>query len=432
MAGQDELANRYSQRIQEAGIDGLLDGLNRAIQELENPPGNVGLVIPRVLVVVEHARAVLAAADPLKTSSSRVSSLPPLIARISDQFAAVKNGEDRSVEIDTELDGLLDGLALLSLPSTAGTPTSQKAAGEIRAMRGAFTRAENEVKQRAGLVETQLKQLGKAEEAAKSRLAELTSQIEQASATFGEARASSVAHMEETRTAISGAIAELRASFDTTTQESIAAGKARIDAQLETASADQVTHLERAQTALAAQEAAAKALLDKIKATETQVMKVASALGTGAQSAGWGSYADKERKAANWMRGLAIASFSAAVAFAIALAFSVAKDTKTVEWHWIATKVAVATAFGLVGGYLSAQSTEHRHQERMARRRHLDLLALPLFIAKLEPTDRDNIVKQLASSSFLTPEPPHVTKAQRKSLGIDQIREIAEIFGPRK
>lgn len=159
-------------------------------------------------------------------------------------------------------------------------------------------------------------------------------------------------------------------------------------------------------------------------------MKLAEALGTGGQSAGWGSYANQQRKAANWLLGLALGAFVAAAGFALWLAITAHADT-ALTWQRTVAKLAVTTAFGLVGGYLASQSGEHRHQERIARRRHLDLLALPLFIAELEETDRHATVQKLAENGFLIPDPmePSTTKGvPTRDLGkiIESIGKVAK------
>ena len=193
---------------------------------------------------------------------------------------------------------------------------------------------------------------------------------------------------------------------------------------LDEASTEQTARMTAAQAELEAHKVEAMTTLDAIKTTETKVMKLAEALGTGAQSAGWGSYADQQRKAANWLLGGAIVAFLAAAGFAASLAVLATNTDVELSWQRIVTKLAVTTAFGLVGGYLASQSGEHRQQERLARRRHLDLLALPLFIAELGDTERHTIVQKLAEGGFLTPEPAPTSKGPRKGVPASQLADI--------
>ena len=106
------------------------------------------------------------------------------------------------------------------------------------------------------------------------------------------------------------------------------------------------------------------------------------------------------------------------------LAYVAADNTVNLTWQRIVAKLTITTAFGLVGTYLATQSGEHRHQERLARRRHLDLLALPLFIAKLDDKDQTSIVTKLAEQGFLTPEAVPPVKGPRKGVSLDQLPEL--------
>lgn len=117
-------------------------------------------------------------------------------------------------------------------------------------------------------------------------------------------------------------------------------------------------------------------------------------------------------------------AFVTAASFAAWVAIAAADTDVELSWQRIVTKLAVTTTFGLVGGYLASQSGEHRNQERLARRRHLDLLALPLFIAELNDTERHTIVKTLAEGGFLTPEPAPAVRGPRKGVPTSQIADI--------
>lgn len=54
-----------------------------------------------------------------------------------------------------------------------------------------------------------------------------------------------------------------------------------------------------------------------------------------------------------------------------------------------------------LAGYVATQSGHHRLREEQARRRELDLLALPAFIATLSDDEKEQITGQVATNLFL-------------------------------
>lgn len=384
--------------------------------------GEGPLVLPRVPIITTHARAIIAAADPFRVSFLRASALGTRLATLGAHLTAMSAGKDRSTEIDSELDGVLDELALLS--ASAEVPGGEAGVVELEAMRAVFLRGEAEFLATTEAMNARLAEMTIQEQTLAARHAELQALVDQATADVATYRTAGAAEVDQIRTANSAALSEFRTAFDATTAESVAAGQAQMRTMLDAATLDQTAQAEAAQAEQGVHSVAAAATLEAIESTKVKVMKLAEALGTGAQSAGWGSYADQQRKAANWMLGGAIGAFLAAAGFAAWLAVIAADTTVTLSWQRIVTKLAVTTAFGLVGGYLASQSGEHRHQERLARRRQLDLLALPLFIAELEDTDRNIIVKALAEAGFLTPEPLSIAKSPRRGIGAQQVSEM--------
>jgi hypothetical protein len=55
-----------------------------------------------------------------------------------------------------------------------------------------------------------------------------------------------------------------------------------------------------------------------------------------------------------------------------------------------------------LAGYVATQSAHHRLREEQARKRELDLLALPAFIATLPDEEKEDITGQIATKIFLT------------------------------
>lgn len=194
----------------------------------------------------------------------------------------------------------LDDLAAISAAASVDGGSDGVAA--VAAMREVILRGEAELTAEFEAMSARLTEMTTQEEVLTTRHAELQSLIEGTAAEIAANRtAAAEADVEQTRTANAAALSEFRSAFETATAESVAAGKAQVKAMLDEAAAEQTTRTTAAQAELDAQEVAAGEILDAMKTKEEQVMKLAEALGTGAQSAGWGSYADQQRKAANWL-----------------------------------------------------------------------------------------------------------------------------------
>ena len=70
----------------------------------------------------------------------------------------------------------------------------------------------------------------------------------------------------------------------------------------------------------------------------------------------------------------------------------------------LAKAVGSLVSAGLAG-YVATQSGHHRLREEQARRRELDLLALPAFIATLPEDEKEEITGQVATKLFLSKRP---------------------------
>jgi hypothetical protein len=97
----------------------------------------------------------------------------------------------------------------------------------------------------------------------------------------------------------------------------------------------------------------------------------------------------------------------------------------------VVAKTVGSLVFAGLAGYVATQSGHHRAREEQARRRELDLLALPAFIATLPDEEKEEITGQVATRLFLSPVPadsksePALTKESISliSLLLDAVRK---------
>ena len=123
-------------------------------------------------------------------------------------------------------------------------------------------------------------------------------------------------------------------------------------------------------------------------------------IGSTGTSAGYKDEADAQKSAADSLRRLAIAFGLAAAGLAIwAIVHAQSQENPSLT-------VVLAKALGslvLVGiaGYIANQSGHHRAREEQARRRELDLVALPPFIASLPDDQKEDITGDAAAKLFV-------------------------------
>lgn len=69
----------------------------------------------------------------------------------------------------------------------------------------------------------------------------------------------------------------------------------------------------------------------------------------------------------------------------------------------VLAKTLGSLVFVGLAGYIATQSGHHRAREEQARRRELDLVALPTFIATLPDDQKEDITREAATTLFVAP-----------------------------
>lgn len=117
-------------------------------------------------------------------------------------------------------------------------------------------------------------------------------------------------------------------------------------------------------------------------------------------AAGYAKEAKAQRKTANGLRWLAIGFGLAAAGFAVWAILHAENETNP-SVAVVISKALGSLVFAGLAGYVATQSAHHRIREEQARKRELDLLALPAFIATLPDEEKEDITGQIATKLFL-------------------------------
>jgi hypothetical protein len=140
--------------------------------------------------------------------------------------------------------------------------------------------------------------------------------------------------------------------------------------------------------------------LKELAKAEDEARKLVGAIGLKGTSTGYDLYAEQQRKAANWMRGLAVAAFL--FAFGI-FAYTVlhGDGLTSMSWQSVLFRLSGSLALLAAGTYLARESAHHRAEERSARSKQLDLVALNPFISPL-PTEEQQAIRAAAAKRLFT------------------------------
>ncbi len=412
--------------IDATNITELIAAAQSAIGASETDLEEVKAVLPRATVALSALATVLDVADPLMVDLTRLRSLVDPVRQMA--VWSTEAAIDRSANFQNTSTQILAEVAhLQALASTAEPET------HLETSRQAYASLEAELAEKRDALDTQIQTLQEAGEASAASEAELRAKYQELADEVDSFKAQYTTDFDTIKAGASAVSAELQSTTETTTAGWKTESNAKVDKVVSEARSefdhaqqeiDRVLteRREAAQAALDAKLEEADGLLVKMEETRTEVMEIAEALGTGAQSAGWGEYATQQRKTALTFSVAATISFVAAAVFGAWLAISAAESD--LSWQRVATKLGVVLALALLGGYLASQSSEHRTQEVVARKRHLDLLALPPFIANLDEGVQRDIRQKLAEQGFLTPEPMPIAKGPRKGLSEATLLEL--------
>ncbi|MGW4488844.1 hypothetical protein ACWEOE_34025 [Amycolatopsis sp. NPDC004368] len=142
------------------------------------------------------------------------------------------------------------------------------------------------------------------------------------------------------------------------------------------------------------------ASLDELTALKKKAEELVGAVGWTATATDYGKYAQQERVAANWLRGLALVFFSGSFIWLL-LGHVVQPDPSGGFWQQAVIRIVGAVA--LLGGglYSARESAQHQRQSRLAKSKQLDLKALDPFIITLPESEQMAIKTEAARRLFV-------------------------------
>lgn len=105
---------------------------------------------------------------------------------------------------------------------------------------------------------------------------------------------------------------------------------------------------------------------------------------------------------------------------ALAATFTIAQALKDISASQIIFRITLSIILGVMAAYFARESGKHRRQQYLYQQFSLNLNALPLFIADLEPTTKNNLKSDLARIIFTT---PHESKTEIDPYPLD-IQEV--------
>jgi hypothetical protein len=145
----------------------------------------------------------------------------------------------------------------------------------------------------------------------------------------------------------------------------------------------------------------AEETLNALQRELVKAQEITSFVGGTSTAAGYGKEANAQKRIADGLRWLAI--FFGLLAAGLAVwAVIHAEQQSNPPLSVVLAKAVGSLVFAGLAGYVATQSGHHRLREEQARRRELDLLALPAFIATLPEEEKEEITGQVASKLFLS------------------------------
>lgn len=264
-----------------------------------------------------------------------------------------------------------------------------------RAAKAAATRYKNSLDEQVKLLIAQVgdlraavdhEQAKRAEEAtaATARVAALEAQI-----------AASAAEAETQAARLTAQIDAQAATF-TTEAAARAAEFAAAQKALNAAEAERLTAVsEDASTKLSEVDAKAKTALKKVTDYEAQAAALVDTTSRHAIAGDYGTWAARQGKAGFlWTLAAVALGVLTMVGMVVAIKFG---DTKSIEFTVYKTTIS---AVGLIlAGYAAKQASEHRREERIAKRLALDLAALEPFLEHV--TDPEALRTEIAKRVFV-------------------------------
>lgn len=399
------MATEYEDRFEAANLPQKLNRAEELLGALsedqaktleENYPNQV----PRVRAVILALRPRIEATDPLLITDQVLSQTDEPLTGLTNALEAYS--QDSNIEHFTPLAGwteaLIGSVALwLAGPDLPPTDVSEVAARfrrsagqQLRNLSGDFEKVKEEVVDFQQDLENRSGQWGEQKTNLEAQLGELTGTIDQQRGRLDQAIESYQGQFSEAQERRNEEHRVQLAQF----QEEESARDAKAQEEFDDIKSD---------FALAVKTANEKSdeTLTDLRAELAKAQDITGFIGATGTAAGYGEEANSQKKTADRLRGLAI--FFGLLAAGLAVwAVIHAERSSNPSLTVVISKAVGSLVFAGLAGYVATQSGHHRLREEQARRRELDLLALPAFIATLPEEEKEEITGQVATKLFLT------------------------------
>lgn len=205
--------------------------------------------------------------------------------------------------------------------------------------------------------------------------------------------------LKQTVQEVSQELVDQKARLDSALNENAAAFQAAEKARLtaETEASDERKKAFHGQIAAQEKEAASELALLKERVSDAD--QLLATINQKASASAYGTYADKQQRAAFWWSVVVVSSLAAAVGLVMWTVLE-AGDS----WHATTSRYAVALVVVGIASYAARQSSRHRGQERKARQRELAIGTLAGFLAKVDSEEVKTLRLAIAADLFVDSE----------------------------
>lgn len=382
----DERAGWVSAAEHTARLSGLLDNLPDP--ETQEQAGHLERL--RQIVAALEARLD---GQPSLVADATLSGLTTSLGQVIAQVDAARANEDLAhlANAMTPSDAVVNGLGAWPAPAAPDSPSAKKAAAGLRKDAEAMVAA---LKQRVDALQEALNASQRADaervQKADAALEELTDKIDAEAARVTEQSA----RLDKLLTDTTSAAADAETSRGQQATDALA--KHEQDVQAKIAEID-----ERATTAQQADQERAAQVLKTLGDLEDQAKKVVASTASRVIAGDYGEWAEEQRNSAKMWNALAVGAALCAFAFAVIVAAAWNEDA---GWHSVAYKIGGTLTLLVLAGYAGTRATEHRREERLAKRTQLSLDALDPFLATFEPAEKRDIKDRLVDQFFAAPQ----------------------------